>query len=1224
MKHKLLSLIALAGAMFMSVSASAWDAPKRPAMPTLPEMPSFNGTWVTPENEGTYYIYNVGTGQFLGAGMNWGTRAVVGHEGVVALDDEEAPVVSGRTGSGTNNPTYVLPFKLSHPDVEMLGIDEKWASTWFIQNQNTDVKDYYLCHEGNAAWIDGGDDRRNTDNNGFWNLQAVEDNGYYLLPIDGQEGTSIVFGVHLTNMDATVSYTWTDLQNNETAAGVWKFVSADDAEAVKTYCEEVAEKAEEYNAAMAAYKEALVPYNEEMAVYNARVALYNTLLEADKYGVSAGEAGTVYNNAEATVEEINAANEALIEAIKPAAIEYGCKNSSEDNPYDVTNYVMTNADFSTTCDNGKTPPGWEITITGNNVGQQNRTDTNSETGASITNFLEAWTPQPNTLGNGYAGQWITGLPQGRYRLEMDATACQESGNIAIEDLTGVYLFVGTGSYNIVGDPVQTGDRMVQHYTFDFDFNADKLLVGLLVENTNCNWISADNFKLSAIGAMKTNPTQEGLKSAIAKAEETLEEMSDNNDITAPELKNVNKEVATAFKTAIENAKTALNGSDDEMKAAVEALATATSNLEKSIEIHQSYLAVYNAAMEKAQQLQDLGQWKDLMFDIWDFTDAIQNAFNEGLLTEDYAIVGEEGDVLCTGLEEAQGYVYQKIIDFIGDGSSIQPGDDLTFLVQNADFSEGSGATNIPGWTIASGSITELSAAYHNIEAYQKSFDFQQTIKNMPMGTYRITVQGFVRIESGSENNMVLYAGASEKKFMEITEEYSETALLTNREDGTSGGGWPYDTPRGDGLGYQPNSMQGADIYFNTINPATGKPFYLNDVEIAHTGGDLTIGVKCSTANLWILWDNFTLSYVSGDAIVPILEQIREYDEQLNELMVEIATNELRTQAEAITERIAAMDNISTMEEAVALLNDVKQLMEDIKADQAKYQEILALYDQYSVKVDEAGITDESFIVMLDEVNEKIMNYSFENGAEIDSYMEKMQQGWIPAVIAGKQPGDDVTAVINNPDFELGNASYWNIIADEEGDAIGVNQGYQGASYSNDEDGLTIEHFIEAWRSGATLHNGVINQTFAVALPEGAYTLGVDGYAVNQSGVPEEGVQGAYLYAQVGESMLKTSICVDATAATPTHFEVSFYSNGEDKTTIGILIRDANFNWVAVDNFTLTYLGSEIPDAVEGLNAVAGTKAAQVFSLDGRQQVRLSRGVNIVRMSDGSVRKVLVK
>lgn len=1212
MKHKL--LFALAGAMMMSMSAFAWDAPTKPSLPTMPQ---YNGTWVEPETEGTYYIYNVGTGQFLGCGMDWGTRAVTTTAAILTTSDP--------TWNCALNKNTILPFLLHQTDpVADYLEDETLAGTWQIMNVNTNksANDQYLCHEGNSAWVDGNSGRRDTDKNGFWTLNKVGD-AYEMLPLDGQEGNSIVYGVHLPNLaSAQTFYTWTDLQNNADASALWKFVSADDAESIRAYIEEVA--ASDYVASFDAYKAA-------MSVYDAKVALYNTLLEADKYGADASDAGAVYNNSEATVEEINAANDNLKAAIKPLALAYGIAHSSEAEPFEITSYVLSNPDFESGNING-----WTVDQIGQNLGYQGANYSNTYTDAegneitsTINKFIEAWYPvNTGALKNGSIRQTINGLPAGRYRLAADVMAVRQDGT-AKDQLTGLYLFYNNGAYTRHSEvPCATGDGQPEYFKFDFDFaGANTLTVGLMAENTNCNWMGMDNVKLFAIGPMQVDPTIQGLEDLINEAQELDDQMVGNN-IEDENIINANNDTITDFRSALENARIALRGGDTEtMKAAVETLGNAISAVKNSADLYKKFQDVYNKAMLTAQDLNNAGQWQELQDNITDWAEVeLTEAFNAGTLTE-------------ADLESIQGKVDELIAEFLNDPEKIKSGDNLTVLIKNADFSQGSGrdltGTSVPGWEITNGQLTELSAEFHNIERYHGAVDIHQTIKNLPAGSYQIGVQGFVRIDGG-ENDMVLYAGVSEKKFMEITEEYSEYALLGDGTDDEghqiSGGGWPYDTPRSDGLGYQPNSMKGAKAYFEATNPMTDQPFYLNTVNIYHTGGDLTIGVKCNATNLWILWDNFTLTYLGKESIIPIIEEIQERGAALEDLLSNnITTPATRAKASDILARVEGSDDITNTDEALALLDDLKKIIDEVKECQSVANEVMSTHQNYQDKADAAGITDEDYLNLLAEVDEKISSESFESVEEMKEYIKKMTEGFVPAIVATAEPGDDITAVLNNPDFELGNANYWTITGTEVAEdgstiTVGQNQGYQGASYANEETGLSIEHFIEAWRPSTHLNNGTIAQTIATALPEGYYQLSVDGYAVNQSsagGLSEE-LKGVYLWASIGDASRKESIVVQAENATPTTFTLDFYSNGKDLTTVGVLVEDANCNWVAVDNFKLTYLGTEAPDAVEGIAAETNAAAKTIYTIDGRQASTLRRGINIVRRADGTVQKVLVK
>lgn len=55
----------------------------------------------------------------------------------------------------------------------------------------------------------------------------------------------------------------------------------------------------------------------------------------------------------------------------------------------------------------------------------------------------------------------------------------------------------------------------------------------------------------------------------------------------------------------------------------------------------------------------------------------------------------------------------------------------------------------------------------------------------------------------------------------------------------------------------------------------------------------------------------------------------------------------------------------------------------------------------------------------------------------------------------------------------------------------------------------------------------------------------------------------------------------------------------------------------------TYLNST-PTGIDNINANSSAKAEAIFSVNGVRNARLSKGLNIVKMSDGSIKKVMVK
>lgn len=168
--------------------------------------------------------------------------------------------------------------------------------------------------------------------------------------------------------------------------------------------------------------------------------------------------------------------------------------------------------------------------------------------------------------------------------------------------------------------------------------------------------------------------------------------------------------------------------------------------------------------------------------------------------------------------------------------------DLTFLLINPDFSDGS-----TGWNGTS--FTDVS--YGTAEQWNKNFDNYQILKNMPSGNYRLLCQGFYRFgtvdnaytahRNGTETlNAELYINESTAPFISL---YAESDDYTYR---------PYTYP---------DNISGASAAFNTEDNYHGNIVnYCLDQR-----GDLRVGMR-NTSSIyadWTCFDNFRLYYMGG-------------------------------------------------------------------------------------------------------------------------------------------------------------------------------------------------------------------------------------------------------------------------------------------------------------------------------------------------------------------------
>lgn len=180
---------------------------------------------------------------------------------------------------------------------------------------------------------------------------------------------------------------------------------------------------------------------------------------------------------------------------------------------------------------------------------------------------------------------------------------------------------------------------------------------------------------------------------------------------------------------------------------------------------------------------------------------------------------------------------------------------LTYIVQNA------GIDANDGWS------TAAAINYSCGEFYEKTFDFNQTIKSLPAGNYTVRAQGFQRpgTSAASYTNWTssgdgkvtayLYAGSANKKLQHICAE-AQTKKLGGTE-----------ATVGTNL-YIPNNMEAASKYFK-------KGLYENEVngKVTTDGGSLKIGIRSTSmpTSFWAIFDNFRLYFYGNLDVAGVRE-----------------------------------------------------------------------------------------------------------------------------------------------------------------------------------------------------------------------------------------------------------------------------------------------------------------------------------------------------------------
>lgn len=174
--------------------------------------------------------------------------------------------------------------------------------------------------------------------------------------------------------------------------------------------------------------------------------------------------------------------------------------------------------------------------------------------------------------------------------------------------------------------------------------------------------------------------------------------------------------------------------------------------------------------------------------------------------------------------------------------------DLTPLLVNPDF-----ATSKDGWTMTAGATYN----YGEVEFYQSLVSATQTVKAMPLGTYRLNVQAFQRPGASTDVYDNYVAGQNDVAVMIWLQntQYGKAYIKNIMEDRSATMLNSGDKAMADGT-YIPNTMAGAAEYI-------AKGLYDNEVvSYIPADGDISIYLRGtnSASNYWTLFDNFRLYY----------------------------------------------------------------------------------------------------------------------------------------------------------------------------------------------------------------------------------------------------------------------------------------------------------------------------------------------------------------------------
>jgi len=972
------------------------------------------------------------------------------------------------------------------------------------------------------------------------------------------------------------------------------------------------------------------------AIANAAIAFHQALVTAQTTypNLDFSAPTNIYNNVDATEAELIAA----AGDVQTIVTEYLATQASFESPIDYSSVIGDGSDA--------TP--WTRIFTGEGeVGSHttNTWSTEANGGADGTDmttpFIEHWTSSGGILSDQKIYQVLKGAAPGLYKFSANVRLYNEKGDV--ESLTGCTMYFGNEAIDLssqVSTYTSSGKKVLWK---EGGFNiiaivkeAGDIELGFDIKDATFNWIAFKGTSLLYYG----NENVEENASKLVK--ESYSYVKYEGTDAMPELIEAYNSAVEAFNAATEAA---------DINAAAAEAATAKNALDANIKAYKNLFSKIES-WEKA-----ISEKQDLAGDLWDaFSDFMQGDPGDTYPAVTPVEIAEGDRSLST--EEITAYIetveklYAEAI-----AASVVEGGDCSEMLVNPKFTDPNGA----GWT-KSGNVT-LYGGLHNFpcaESWHSKFDVYQDVEGVPDGIYSVSLNGFCRLDGEAKVAGQIYMNDYYSEMKDI-DDVNELVATTDAVDGVncylstgSDGAWTknpifwvdedgtpctWNSPNNatdttndhDGVNYYaPNGMEGASVAFSA-----GR--YKATVYGFVSGGKMRLGVRCNSAGQWVLWSNFTLIY-EGKSAAAMKAILPGYIETLENYVAENEDYNMTAPvvADSKTTIDAAKDALSSedgdlmweyVEKCNSTLVNAKKNVELVEKYNSLLESINANYD--------ASNADAK--AQFDAIAAEVGDYASLDNEGLEALIAKMEE--IDAALrvpdysnASDETPVTMTQMITNPDFEANTAGQqatgWTLVKGEGAEGnyqtqTGYDDGVSMEFWSNSNGSKTIFDFYQV----------------LTGLPAGTYeiTAEASNSLNDQTAGPGEGR--AYIYAGAGKGEevrtvlsdpieIQESGCRDARN---TYTVVVKLGEGEDLYIGAKSIGELSARWVMVDNYTLTYYGpasakEESPadaSAIVVANAPVVTASA-IYNAAGSRVAKLQKGLNIVKMSDGSVKKIMIK
>lgn len=1135
--------------------------------------------------DAVYYLFNTKARLFFAGANDWNTRASVADHGYKV--------------KFVTDLMETFPGALEFTD--SVETQKAWKST-------------FSTADGLAIWVDNA-----TETYRFWEV-AEQPNGTYrisnnYLASSSDDVKATVDGKFLgwRGSDADTRLYFVDPAAE--GAGVdWAFVTEE------TY---------------KAWVEAWTPMKDQ---FNAAAGLLTWIKTAEEKSIDVSDEKAIYANEDATVEALNAAVESIQAKIKNQL----ANGATVDNPADMTASV-NNPGFA---DGKKT--GWS--------------GDDPAFGEGAAEYYQKNFDLYQTLKGMPNGVYGVGV-QGFYRTSFSNTSYGEWQN-KIDVAAKVYAKSGADSLNTAmcyaWDFAQTGDLDELKADGKNWKNANGEVAvddrGYIPDNMKAaSYLFAanpDNYKKMAYVAVDNGELTIGLKKKddVPGGSWT---MFDNFTLsyfgTAPEAYQMALEKGVPAKTEYSTAKiseqyigvyneayTKTASDKATFSAAVKAVADANDSIAKNTKLWADLQAKRDEAYGMSVNA-DYSMYDHAWY-IGDYLESGTDENDEQLIpmgvnyyldaeakTGDYDLSNKQLEDIIAKLNS----LIEGLTNEVKEG--LKPGTDVTRFLTNPGFEDGKN-----GWTIVSkgGGNVQLGGtdANHCYEAWHSTnFDVYQEVNNLPVGLYKLEVNGYVRYLDGQD--AIDHANeAPEDVPIYVYMNDSKTNLVSWLSYPKPESFYKYDATAGTGVNGATYLMQNEENCFPDNMTAASAAFadggYLQATicMVAEPNTVTRIGVKGTPeAKFWPIFDNFKLTYLGNGAEI-VKPQLEEKIAEAQRYDGEVTT---KTAKASLTNEVAAAQALLTGEDGdamLAALDKLQKAIDDVKEGKAacqKFTEFIEDFMQFANTIDNQEALQLGATIL---ENLNACAYDAEDieakKLELREMRLKVQ---LPADYAqGSAEGVDLTPFIQTPGFSML----------KDGVETNSNEGWQGTAGSFGPSDQMSNLCLEFYNKEFDMYQDLAG-VGSVVLPHGYYALRVSAFNRPTESNP------AYLYAVAGKDTLDvTTIMLQAdginteegesapnnVSSAKAYFDEGRYVNTlkfkfeGDTLRIGVKHPvNAGTDWVIMDDFKLFFYGND-NTGVETVINIGKPAKVQYFTLDGRQVSVARKGLFIRKttMDNGAV------